>query len=127
MKNVVSRANKIPSAGATQISLAQVTITQPKLSHLQGYVLRCLRAGPLKGVLIRQALSTVGRPMEGPKFYQLMARICRAGWALEKKEQRIEEGQLKRESVYTLTIQGQHELECLFRFYRIGGRQERIK
>ena len=51
----------------------------PALTHLQYLVLGVLRSDEQPGRVLRQALASYGVRRSGPAFYQLMARIERAG------------------------------------------------
>ena len=79
----------------------------PTLTHLQFLVLGVLRADEQPGRIVREALASYGVRRSGPAFYQLMARLERAGLIEGWYEQITVGDQAVTERRYRITQEGQ--------------------
>jgi DNA-binding PadR family transcriptional regulator len=89
----------------------------PALTHLQYLVLGVLRAEAQPGRVLRKALAAYGVRRSGPAFYQLMARIERAGLAEGWYEQVQAGDQSVTERRYRITPEGARLWGDAHRFY----------
>jgi DNA-binding PadR family transcriptional regulator len=89
----------------------------PALTHLQYLVLGVLRSDEQPGRVLRQALASYGVRRSGPAFYQLMARIERAGLVEGWYEQVVVGDQAVTERRYRITPEGTRQWADAHRFY----------
>ncbi len=89
----------------------------PALTHLHYLVLGVLRSEEQPGRVLRQALATYGVRRSGPAFYQLMARIERAGLVEGWYEQVVVGDQAVTERRYRITRDGTRQWADAHRFY----------
>ena len=89
----------------------------PALTHLQYLVLGVLRSDEQPGRVLRQALATYGVRRSGPAFYQLMARIERAGLVEGWYEQVTVGDQAVTERRYRITRDGTRQWSAAHAFY----------
>lgn len=94
-----------------------MTLRLPDLSHLQFIVLGQLLAGESTGRAIREALRRFRVRQSGPAFYQMMARMERAGLAEGWYVQQVVEGQIVKERHYRITETGTAAWQECRRFY----------
>ena len=80
--------------------------TLPALTHLQFLVLGVLRTREEPGRVLRQALAAYGVRRSAPAFYQLMARLERAGLVEGWYEQVLVGDQAVTERRYRITAEG---------------------
>lgn len=93
----------------------------PKLTPLQFLVLCHLREqGELGGTSLRALLAQDGASVQGPAFYQLMARMTRAGLIRSKYQDRQIGHQTVAESRHSITVHGFNELVTTKEFYQRG-------
>jgi DNA-binding PadR family transcriptional regulator len=78
----------------------------PDLSHLQFIVLGQLLAGEATGRSVRESLKRFRVRQSGPAFYQMMARLERAGLAEGRYTQDVIDGQMIKERHYRITPNG---------------------
>jgi DNA-binding PadR family transcriptional regulator len=78
----------------------------PALTHLHYLVLGALRAGEQPGRVLRRALAAYGVRRSAPAFYQLMARLERAGLVEGWYEQVVVHDQAVTERRYRATAEG---------------------
>lgn len=78
----------------------------PGLSHLQFIVLGQLLSGEASGRSIRGTLRRFRVRQSGPAFYQMMARMEKAGLAEGWYTQDVAEGQVIKERRYRITEAG---------------------
>ena len=89
----------------------------PDISHLQYLLLAALIDGERSGRQLRAALEQQGERKSGPAFYQLMARMEDAKLVTGRYEQKIVEGQIIKERVYTASGAGVTAFETARDFY----------
>ena len=89
----------------------------PDLTHLQFLILAALLDGELPGRQLRQVMADEGAKKSAPAFYQLMARLEDAKFVEGRYEQKVVDGQVLKERVYTLTGGGSQVLEDVREFY----------
>ena len=89
----------------------------PTLTHLQYLVLGVLRSDEQPGRVLRQALASYGVRRSGPAFYQLMARIERAGLVEGWYEQVTVGDQAVTERRYRITRDGIRQWAAASAFY----------
>lgn len=89
----------------------------PEITHLQFSVLAFLRRGERPGKAVRDQLATLGMRRSGPAFYQLMARAEDAGLVSGRYDQRMVDGQIIKERLYTITDDGTAAWEATRDFY----------
>jgi DNA-binding PadR family transcriptional regulator len=89
----------------------------PSLTHLQYVVLGVLQSAEQPGRVLRQALASYGVRRTGPAFYQLMARMERAGLVEGWYEQVAVGDQAVTERRYRLTREGGRQWADAHRFY----------
>lgn len=89
----------------------------PALTHLHYLVLGVLRSDEQPGRVLRQALATYGVRRSGPAFYQLMARMERAGVVEGWYEQVTVGDQAVTERRYRITREGARLWADAHRFY----------
>jgi hypothetical protein len=89
----------------------------PALTHLQYLVLGVLRSDEQPGRVLRQALAQYAVRRSGPAFYQLMARIERAGLVEGWYEQVVVGDQSVTERRYRVTREGSRLWTEAHRFY----------
>jgi DNA-binding PadR family transcriptional regulator len=89
----------------------------PELSHLQFLVLGQLISGDATGRSIRETLRRYRVRQSGPAFYQMMARLERAGLAEGWYTQDVVEGQVIKERRYRVTGDGTAAWRECRRFY----------
>lgn len=78
----------------------------PDLSSRQFLVMSLLLDGELAGRELREKLAEAGDRINGPAFYQFMARQEDAKLVASRYQQKIVEGQALRETLYEITDQG---------------------
>lgn len=78
----------------------------PDVTHLQYLLLVALLNGERTGRELRGELEQQGQRKSGPAFYQLMARMEDAKLVTGRYDQKIIEGQIIKERVYTITGSG---------------------
>jgi DNA-binding PadR family transcriptional regulator len=89
----------------------------PEATHLQLTILRMLVWGPHRSIEIKQKLYDREIDLSDPSFYQLMKRIENSKWVTGKYIQKIVDGQIIRERVYTITDSGKEESDKSYRLY----------
>jgi len=89
----------------------------PDLSHLQFLVLAQLRSGERAGRDIRAVLKRFRVRQSGPAFYQMMARLEKAGLAEGWYVQDTVDGQVIKERRYRITQDGQRAWQECRAFY----------
>jgi DNA-binding PadR family transcriptional regulator len=75
----------------------------PEISNLQLVLLAALMNGDRSGRDLRNLLAKEKHKKSAPAFYQLMARMEDAKLVRGRYEQKVVEGQLIKERVYTIT------------------------
>ena len=78
----------------------------PDLTHLQIVVLAALMDGERPGRHVREKLAESGKAMSGPAFYQLMSRLEDRCFIAGHYDQKIIAGQILKERIYKITVQG---------------------
>ena len=99
----------------------------PALTHLQFLVLGVLRSDAQPGRVIREALAGYGVRRTAPAFYQLMARLERAGLVEGWYEQVITGDQAVTERRYRITPDGKRLWTRAESFYADVGRLARMR
>jgi DNA-binding PadR family transcriptional regulator len=94
----------------------------PSLSHLQFLVLGVLRSEEQAGRTIRRALAAYGVRRSAPAFYQLMARLERAGLVEGWYEQVVVGDQSVTERRYRITEDGSRLWVRARTFYQEAGK-----
>jgi DNA-binding PadR family transcriptional regulator len=96
----------------------------PELSHLQFVVIGALQNGERTGRAIRSELKRYRVRQSGPAFYQMMARLEKAGLVEGWYEQEVVDGQIIKERCYRSTAAGAKAWRECRRFYAqaIGAR-----
>jgi DNA-binding PadR family transcriptional regulator len=89
----------------------------PEITHLQFLLLDALQGGERTGRALRELLSEQRHRTSGPAFYQLMARMEDARLVRGRYDQKLVEGQLIKERVYTITAAGLAAVEAVRAFY----------
>ena len=89
----------------------------PDITHLQFLLLDALQGGQQAGRALRELLNKEGHSTSGPAFYQLMARLEDAKFVRGRYAQKLVEGQLIKERVYTITASGIATAEAVRQFY----------
>ena len=89
----------------------------PDLSHLQFLVLARLRDEERAGRAIRATLKRFRVRQSGPAFYQMMARLERAGLAEGWYTQEVVDGQVIKERRYRITAEGRRAWQASRAFY----------
>lgn len=89
----------------------------PDLSHLQFIVLGQLLGGETSGRSIRETLRRFRVRQSGPAFYQMMARMEKAGLAEGWYTQDVIDGQLIKERTYRITESGAAAWRACRAFY----------
>ena len=89
----------------------------PDISHLQYLLLTALLDGERTGRTLRAVLEGQGQRKSLPAFYQLMARMEDAKLVAGRYEQKVVEGQLIKERVYTATGAGVAAADQVRDFY----------
>ena len=92
-------------------------VTLPDITHLQFSVLAFLQGGEQPGRELRGQLGNLGMRRSGPAFYQLMSRLEDAGLVDGRYDQKIVDGQIIKERLYTITDQGVAAWEATRDFY----------
>ena len=95
----------------------------PALTHLHYLVLGVLRGDEQPGRVLRHALASYGVRRSGPAFYQLMARMERAGLVEGRYEQVVVGDQAVTERRYRITRDGARQWTDAHRFYEELARQ----
>jgi len=90
----------------------------PNQSHLQVFVLSCIKKGPQLGEEIRASMEKVGTKLSLASFYQLMRRIEQAKYVKGKYIAQTIDGHGKRKRGYSITAAGKKALEQTLSFYR---------
>ena len=91
----------------------------PHITHLQFAVLAALAQGEEKpGKYIRHILAAKGQVFSGPGFYQMMARLEKAGYLMGRYDQQMVDKQIIRERKYALLTAGYQALNETREFYR---------
>jgi len=90
----------------------------PELSHLQFAVIDCLGGGKLSGRNLREALVERDIKKAGPAFYQMMSRLEEAKFVKGEYTQKIVEGQIIKERLYSVTGVGAQAYNASLEFYR---------
>lgn len=93
------------------------SVSLPEITHLQFSVLAFLRSDEQPGKAVREQLAGLGLKRSGPAFYQLMARLEDAELVGGRYDQKIVEGQIIKERLYTITGQGLEAWETTRDFY----------
>jgi DNA-binding PadR family transcriptional regulator len=96
----------------------------PELSHLQFIVLAELVRGERTGREIRATLRRYRVRQSGPAFYQMMARLEKAGLASGWYTQDVVGGQVIKERRYRITADGARAFEHCRSFYAQAGGTE---
>jgi DNA-binding PadR family transcriptional regulator len=78
----------------------------PDISHLQFLLLVALANGDLPGRDLRELLAKQKHKKSAPAFYQLMARMEDAKLVKGRYDQKIIDGQIIKERVYSITPGG---------------------
>jgi DNA-binding PadR family transcriptional regulator len=89
----------------------------PDITHLQFLLLTALLDGERPGRELRTLLESEGHKKSGPAFYQLMARMEDAKLVKGRYEQKVVEGQIIKERVYTVTGAGTAAVADVQEFY----------
>jgi len=89
----------------------------PDITHLQFLLLDSLQDGDRSGRALRELLLAQKHRTSGPAFYQLMARMEDAKLVRGRYDQKLIEGQLIKERVYTITASGIATAEQVRAFY----------
>lgn len=89
----------------------------PELSHLQFLVLDQVASDDRTGRQIRSGLKAYRVRQSGPAFYQMMARLEKAGLVSGWYTQEIVDGQIIKERNYRATVEGRRAWRELLRFY----------
>jgi DNA-binding PadR family transcriptional regulator len=89
----------------------------PELSHLQFLVLAQLIAADRTGRQIRAGLKPYRVRQSGPAFYQMMARLEKAGLVSGWYTQEVIDGQIIKERNYRVTAEGRRAWRESLRFY----------
>lgn len=89
----------------------------PELSHLQFCVLAHVAERDRTGREVRHELRALRVRQSGPAFYQMMARLEKAGLITGWYTQEVIEGQIIKERNYRATAQGRRALQESLRFY----------
>ena len=89
----------------------------PELSHLQFLVLAQLMAADRTGRQIRAGLKPYRVRQSGPAFYQMMARLEKAGLVSGWYTQEVIEAQIIKERNYRVTAEGRRAWRESLRFY----------
>src|SRR4051812_45081161 len=89
----------------------------PEITHLQFFLLVALLDGEQTGRHLRETLAEEGHKKSAPAFYQLMARLEDAKFVMGRYEQKVVEGQIIKERVYTITGAGQRAVADVRDFY----------
>jgi DNA-binding PadR family transcriptional regulator len=89
----------------------------PGITHLQFLVLRLLKDGEVSGQTIRAGLRRNAVRKSGPAFYQLMARLEDAHLVNGRYDQKVIDGQIKKERRYKLTGKGSKAWAATRAFY----------
>jgi hypothetical protein len=90
----------------------------PEISHLQLLLLSALIDGEQTGRVLRDLLAKEKHKKSAPAFYQLMARMEDAKLVKGRYEQKIVEGQIIKERVYSITGSGVSAYDQAIEFYR---------
>jgi DNA-binding PadR family transcriptional regulator len=78
----------------------------PEITNLQFLVLALLVNGELSGRNLRDKLDQEGYRKSAPAFYQFMARLEEAGMVDGRYDQKVIDGQIIKERIYTITGSG---------------------
>lgn len=89
----------------------------PELSHLQFLVIGSMRGGERTGREIRTGLERFRVRQSGPAFYQMMARLEKAGLVEGWYTQEVVDGQIIKERCYRITSAGSRAWGESRRFY----------
>jgi DNA-binding PadR family transcriptional regulator len=89
----------------------------PPVTHLQFVILEALRAGEVAGADVRASLGAHGVNRTLPSFYELMARLEKAGLVVGHYAAKTINGQSVRERRYTLTPAGDDAYDATCAFY----------
>ena len=84
----------------------------PDLTHLQCLVLGLLADGEVSWQTIRTGLGRHAMRKTGPAFYQVMARLEDAALVRGRYDQKVIDGQIKKERRYKLTGKGSKAWEA---------------
>jgi len=79
----------------------------PELSHLQFVVIGAVRTEERSGRQIRSELKRYRVRQSGPAFYQMMARLEKAGLVEGRYTQEVVDGQIIKERCYRITASGE--------------------
>ncbi len=89
----------------------------PELSHLQFVVIGSLTGGERTGREVRRELKRYRVRQSGPAFYQMMARLEKAGLVEGWYTQEVVDGQIIKERCYRVTGAGSKAWQECRRFY----------
>src|SRR5687768_224485 len=89
----------------------------PDISHLQFLLLAALMDGDRSGRELRDLLAKQKHKKSAPAFYQLMARLEDAKLIRGRYEQKVIDGQIIKERLYTITASGSAAVNTVFDFY----------
>ncbi len=78
----------------------------PEITNLQFFILSALIDGELSGRILREKLAEQGHKKSAPAFYQFMARLEEAGLVNGRYDQKIVDGQIIKERIYSITGHG---------------------
>jgi DNA-binding PadR family transcriptional regulator len=84
----------------------ETAVNLPDLSHLQFVVIGALLSEERTGREIRALLKRYRVRQSGPAFYQMMARLEKAGLIEGWYEQEVVDGQIIKERCYGMTARG---------------------
>jgi DNA-binding PadR family transcriptional regulator len=90
----------------------------PELSHLQFAVLDCIRTKKISGRELRDLLAQNGHRKSGPSFYQMMSRLEESKFVKGEYRQKIVDGQIIKERLYSVTGSGERAFNLTIEFYR---------
>jgi DNA-binding PadR family transcriptional regulator len=89
----------------------------PEITHLQFFLLTELMDGERTGRFLRERLGEEGHRKSGPAFYQLMARLEDAKFVKGRYNQKVIDGQIIKERVYSITGAGVRAIDDVRQFY----------
>ena len=92
--------------------------TLPPVTHLQFLILESLADREHAGREVRATLADHGAERTLPAFYELMARLEKAGLVCGSYAPKTVNGQAVRERRYTITAAGRQAHAATCRFYR---------
>jgi DNA-binding PadR family transcriptional regulator len=94
----------------------------PQMTSLQYLTLAVLMDGELSGRRLRENLAEKGHSPSAPGFYQFMARLEETGFITGRYNQKVLDGQIYRERVYSITSSGTRSWEAYRDFITSHGR-----